>query len=93
MIKKKQSLSYDELLRTGRDVLEQLAGEDLLDGATRDRCAHLARFFERVSVMGPAKLKICDLLTEAELQNLARNGRRRGIAEYCWAASFDPLSR
>jgi hypothetical protein len=49
MIKKRQSLSYAELLRTGRDVLEQLAEANLLDGPTRDRCAHLARFFERVT--------------------------------------------
>jgi hypothetical protein len=72
MIKKKKSLSYGELLRTDRGVLEQLAEANLLDGATRDRCAHLARFFEKVSLMGPAKLKICDLLTEAELQSIWR---------------------
>jgi hypothetical protein len=78
MIKKRQSLSYAELLRTGRDVLEQLAEANLLDGPTRDRCAHLARFFERVSLMGPAKLKISDLLTEAELLRIWRETADEG---------------
>jgi hypothetical protein len=72
MIKKRQSLSYEELSRANRSELERLAEADLLDGVTRARCAHLARFFERIHQMGPADAKICDVLTEQELEKIWR---------------------
>jgi len=72
MTKIQRSLSYEELLRANRKALEHLAEEYRLDGDTLARCAHLARFFERVSKMGPADLKICDVLTEADLQRIWR---------------------
>ena len=43
MMKKQQSLTYEELSRANRDDLERLAEAGLLDDATRARCAHLAR--------------------------------------------------
>ena len=70
MIKKQQSLSYEELSRANRDELERLAEAGLLDGATRARCAHLARFFEKVRQMGPAGVRICDVLTEGDLEKI-----------------------
>jgi hypothetical protein len=79
-MKKKQSLSYEELLSTSHDALAQLAEENLLDDATRDRCGHLARFFERVSLMGPANLRVCDLLTEGELQKIWRETVEEGAS-------------
>jgi hypothetical protein len=72
MIKKQQSLSYEELVRASRDELERLANADLIDDATRTRCTHLARFFERLSHMGPAESKIVDVLTEEELRKIWR---------------------
>jgi hypothetical protein len=72
MIKKQQSLSYEELSRANLDELERLAEADLLDDATRFRCAHLARFFEKIRKMGPAELKICDVLTEGDLEKIWR---------------------
>jgi hypothetical protein len=80
MIKEQRSLSYEELSRASRDELERLAEADLLDGATRARCAHLARFFERVRQMGPAELKICDVLTEEELQKIWRETADEGVS-------------
>jgi hypothetical protein len=78
IMKKKRSLSYEELLRAGRKALERLAKADRLDGDTLSRCAHLARFFERVSQMGPADLKICDVLTEVDLQRIWRETQDDG---------------
>lgn len=78
MTKIQRSLSYEELLRASRNVLERLAEADRLDGDTLARCAHLARFFERVSQMGPADLKICYVLTEADLQRLWRETQDEG---------------
>jgi hypothetical protein len=72
MIKKQKSLSYAELSRTSRHELERLAEAGLLDHSTLARCAHLARFFERIRQMGPAESKICDVLTEDELQKIWR---------------------
>ena len=72
MINKQQSLLYEELSRAGRDELERLAKADLLDQATLARCAHLARFFERLRQMGPAQSKIGDVLTEEEIQKVWR---------------------
>ena len=80
MIKEQRSLSYEELARANRDELERLAEADLLDDATRARCAHLARFFERVRQMGPAELKICDVLTEEELQKIWRETADEGVS-------------
>jgi hypothetical protein len=78
MTKIQRSLSYEELLRASRNVLERLAEADRLDGDTLARCAHLARFFERVSQMGPADLKICYVLTEADLQRIWRETQDEG---------------
>lgn len=72
MMKKQQSLTYEELSRANRDDLERLAEAGLLDDATRARCAHLARFFERLRQMGPPELKICDVLTEGDLEKIWR---------------------
>jgi hypothetical protein len=48
MIKKQQSLSYEELSRGGRELIERLAEGVPLDDATRARCEHLGRFFARL---------------------------------------------
>jgi len=79
MIKKQQSLSYEELLRATLDELERFTNVGLLDDATRTRCGHLARFFERLSHMGPAELKICEVLTEEELQKIWRETASEGV--------------
>jgi hypothetical protein len=49
MGKKRQSLSYEELSRGGRELIDRLAEGGPLDDATRARCAHLARFFARLA--------------------------------------------
>jgi hypothetical protein len=82
MIKKQQSLSYEELSRASRDELERLDSADLLDDATLARCAHLARFFERLSHMGPAELKIVDVLTEEELRQIWRETASEGASPH-----------
>jgi hypothetical protein len=69
------SLSYEELSRTGRDELKRLVESDMLDEATRARCVHLARFFEKVSQMaGPreASAVVGDVISEQELQKIWR---------------------
>ena len=48
MSKKQHSLSYEELSRNGRELIDLLAEGGPLDDATRARCAHLARFFVRL---------------------------------------------
>jgi hypothetical protein len=48
MTKKQQSLSYEELSRGGRELIDRLAEGGPLDDATRARCAHLGRFFTRL---------------------------------------------
>ena len=48
MSKKQQSLSYEELSRGGRELIDRLAEGAPLDDATRARCAHLGRFFTRL---------------------------------------------
>jgi len=48
MSKKQQSLSYEELSRGGRELIDRLAEGGPLDDVTRARCAHLARFFARL---------------------------------------------
>jgi hypothetical protein len=45
MSKNQQSLSYEELSRGGRELIDRLAEGGPLDDATRARCAHLGRFF------------------------------------------------
>jgi hypothetical protein len=70
MFKKQQSLSYEELSRANRDELERPAEANLLDDATRARCAHIARFFEKVRHMGPSESRICDVLAEDELEKI-----------------------
>ena len=67
------SLSYEELTRTGDDELKRLAEANLLDDATRARCVHLARFFEKVSrVAGPiaSSTAVRDVLSEEVLQKI-----------------------
>ena len=75
MTTRQLSLSYEELSRTGRDELKRLVEADLLDGPTRARCVHLARFFEKVSQMlGPmaASAVVGDVLSEERLQKIWR---------------------
>ena len=80
------SLSYEELSRTGRDELKRLVEADLLDEATRARCVHLARFFEKVSQMaGPMAVNaiVGEVLSEQQLQKIWREstdeGHRRSL--------------
>jgi hypothetical protein len=48
MTKKQQSLSYEELSRGGRELIDRIAKGGPFDDATRARCAHLGRFFARL---------------------------------------------
>jgi hypothetical protein len=48
MGKKQQSSSYEELSRSGRELIDRLAEGGPLDDATRARSAHLARFLVRL---------------------------------------------
>jgi hypothetical protein len=82
MIKKQRSLSYEELSRASRDELKRLANAGLLDDATRRRCAHLARLYERLSHMGPAESKIIDVLTEEELRKIWRETASEGALSH-----------
>jgi len=73
MIRRRLSLSYEELSRSSRDELKRLVEADLLDESTRARCIHLARFFEKVSQMvGPIAVSavVRDVLSEEELQKI-----------------------
>ena len=54
-----RSMSYQELFDTGDFAkIEQLIDDGLLDDATLKRCAHIRRFFERLSEIAIAKTPI-----------------------------------
>jgi len=62
----KQSMSYEELCCTDFTEIERLFEANLLDDETRERCAHLFRFLERIeSTAG-------DILVEDDLQRIWR---------------------
>ena len=66
----KRDLSYDELMGTvSQAELRQLATDGMLTDVTLERCAHIARFMQRVSSACPnPTVKVRDVLTEAEVQ-------------------------
>ena len=85
MTKKQQSLSYEELSRAGRDIIDRLAKGDILDDATRARCAHLGRFFVRVGqVVGQVadraagRTLLGDVLPEDDLLRIWRETADEG---------------
>jgi hypothetical protein len=87
MTKKQQSLSYEELSRAGRDIIDRLAKGDILDDATRARCAHLARFFARVrQVIGEVadraagRTLLGDVLSEDDLLKIWRETADEGAS-------------
>jgi hypothetical protein len=66
----KRDLSYDDLMSTiSQAELAQLATNGMLTDATVKRCAHIARFMQRLSSASPnPNLKVRDVLTEAQVQ-------------------------
>jgi hypothetical protein len=48
--------------------LENLMTKEILDDETLARIGHLGRFLTRIGEMGPADMKVGDVLTEEELQ-------------------------
>jgi hypothetical protein len=70
MAKPKRSLSYEEIMRTGLPEMERLAEANLIDDATRMRCVHIGRFFERVGSMIPSDMVVQDIFSEEDLQRL-----------------------
>jgi hypothetical protein len=84
------SLSYEELARTGRDELKRLVEANLLDDATRARCVHLARFFEKISQMASpiaSNTAVRDVLSEEVLQKIWRETADEGT---CLAVERGP---
>ena len=77
---KLQSLSYEELMWLGRERLEQLADDRLLDARTRERIEHLARFFARV-VAAAGNRKSDDVFTAAGLQAIWRETAQSGALD------------
>jgi hypothetical protein len=71
-VNKQRSFSYQELIHSDRALLERLIEEGALDYETCIRILHLARFFGRLSQMGPAELRIRDVLTDQDLQRVWR---------------------
>ena len=78
----KRSFSYQELLQSDRALLERLIEEGAFDYGTCIRILHLARFFGRLSQMGPAELRIRDVLTDQDLQRVWRETADEGAAEF-----------
>lgn len=64
----KQSLSYEQLMATSVEGLQELLAAQLLDDATLARVAHVRRFLGRVAEMGSDKT--CSDFTEQELQSV-----------------------
>jgi hypothetical protein len=66
----RRDLSYDDLMSTiSQAELAQLAANGMLTDATLQRCAHIARFMQRLSGACPnPNLKVRDILTEAQVQ-------------------------
>jgi hypothetical protein len=63
----KHSLSYEQLMATSVEGLQNLLARQSLDDATLARVAHVRRFLGRVAEMGSAKAG--DDFTEQQLQN------------------------
>jgi hypothetical protein len=63
----KHSLSYEQLMSTSVEGLQDLLARQSLDGATLERVAHVRRFLGRVAEMVPGNAS--DDLTEQQLQN------------------------
>jgi hypothetical protein len=64
----KHSLSYEQLMATSVDGLQELLATQSLDHATLARVAHVRRFLGRVAEMGFERSR--DDFTEHELQNI-----------------------
>lgn len=64
----KHSLSYEQLMATSVEGLQELLATQSLDDATLSRVAHVRRFLGRVAEMGHEKAR--DDFTEQELQNV-----------------------
>jgi hypothetical protein len=78
---KRKSLSYEELTRMNPEKLEELAMAGMLDDETHARIEHLGRFFGRLSEMGPADMKVGDVVTEEEAQIIWRETADKGATE------------
>jgi hypothetical protein len=85
MTKKQQTLSYGELSRAGRDIIDRLVQGGLLDDATCARCAHLGRFFATVGqVVGQVADQAAghtllgDVLSEDDLLKIWRETEHEG---------------
>jgi hypothetical protein len=64
----KHSLSYEQLMATSIEGLQELLATQSLDDATLARVAHVRRFLGRLAEMGPEK--VSDDFTEQELLNV-----------------------
>jgi hypothetical protein len=64
----KHSLSYEQLMATSVEGLQELLAAQSLDDATLARVAHVRRFLGRVVQMGSAKAR--SDFTEQELQSV-----------------------
>jgi len=63
----KHSLSYEQLMATSVEGLQDLIATQSLDDATLARVAHVRRFLGRVAEMGPGNER--DGFTQQQLQN------------------------
>lgn len=64
----KRSLSYEELMATSVEGLQELVAAQMLDDATLARVGHVRRFLGRVAEMVPENAN--DDFTEQELQDI-----------------------
>jgi hypothetical protein len=63
----KHCLTYEQLMATSVEGLQELLATQSLDDATLARVAHVRRFLGRIAEMGSEKTR--DDLTEQQLQN------------------------
>jgi hypothetical protein len=64
----KRSLSYEQLMATTVEGLQELVAAEMLDDATLGRVGHVRRFLSRVAEMVPGSAS--DDFTEQELQDV-----------------------
>jgi hypothetical protein len=87
MTKREKSLSYEELARGGRELIDRLAEGGPFDDVTRARCEHLGRFFAR---LGKVVAQVADqvaghtllgaVLSEDDLLKIWRETEDEGAA-------------
>jgi hypothetical protein len=67
-MKRRLTLSYEQILSTTTDDIERLAEGDLIDEGTRERLDHLGRFFHTIGQKMQKGSRVNEVFTEEQLR-------------------------